>query len=386
MICQLANRPFLRKSQVILFLFFLFFFNHRSSGQCSVTVSGPGNSFSNNTGVGSLSWSSVSNIALSDNVHADNGVLLGVLGNATTNYLVVQNFGFSIPSSASICGIEVTIERKVTGLLVGSSVRDNSIRLLKNNVISGTNLASSSNWPGSDGNAVYGDVNETWGSAWTAADINAANFGVAISARLSAGLASLFLTAEIDQVTIRVFFNIVLPVRLINFKAIQQEDKVKLEWATASENNSHHFTVERSIDGVSGWQPINSVAAAGNSSTMHHYQAIDQAPLPISFYRLRQTDLNGVHTFSNIVAFLINKEKTALQVYPNPVYDQMTIIFPGKADRILLKNISGSDMTIKNISSIAGGIKVKLPELQKGYYWLIIQTAQQTYTKKIMVL
>jgi hypothetical protein len=64
----------------------------------------------------------------------------------------------------------------------------------------------------------------------------------------------------------------------------------------------------------------------------------------------------------------------------------MTIIFPGKADRILLKNISGSDMTIKNISSIEGGIKVKLPELQKGYYWLIIQTAQQPYTKKIVVL
>lgn len=74
-----------------------------------------------------------------------------------------------------------------------------------------------------------------------------------------------------------------------------------------------------------------------------------------------------------------------MQVYPNPVYDEMTIIFPGKADHILLKNISGSDMIIKNISPIAGGIKVKLPGLPKGYYWLIIQTAQQTYTKKIMV-
>src|SRR5688500_9480030 len=102
-------------------------------------------------------------------------------------------------------------------------------------------MASGSSWPGSDGSTAYGNVSETWGSAWTAADINASNFGVAISARLSAGSASLFLTAEIDQITIRVFFNIVLPVQLINFKAIQQEDKVKLKWATPSENNSYHF-------------------------------------------------------------------------------------------------------------------------------------------------
>lgn len=383
MICLLASRPLL--SQLILFLFFLIGFNHRSAGQCSVTVSGPGNDFSNNTGVGSLTWSSFSNIALSDNARAENGVTLSLLGTATTNYLVVQDFGFSLPSSAAVCGIEVTIERRVTGILLASSVRDNSIRLVKNNVIGGTNLASNSSWTNSDVSAVYGDVNEAWGSAWTATDINATNFGVAISARFD-GVAGVFLNAEIDHVTVRVFFNIVLPVQLINFKAIQEEDKVKLEWATASENNSHHFTVERSIDGTGGWQPINSVEGAGNSSSIHHYHATDQSPLPVSFYRLRQTDRNGLTTFSNIVAFRINKERNGLQVYPNPVYDEMTIMFTGKADRILLKNICGSDMTIKNISSIAGGIKVKLPELQKGYYWLIIQTAQRTYTKKIMVL
>lgn len=194
------------------------------------------------------------------------------------------------------------------------------------------------------------------------------------------------MTAKIDRVTIKVFFNIVLPVQIMNFKAIQQEDKVKLEWAIASEINSHHFTVERSADGATGWQPINTVAGATNH-TITDYQVTDPAPLSINFYRLRQTDMNGSSTFSNIIALHFKKEKVDLLVYPNPVHDEITILFPGKADRILLKNISGGYVVVKNISPIAGrGIKVKLPALQKGYYWLTIQTAQRSYTKKIMVL
>lgn len=73
-------------------------------------------------------------------------------------------------------------------------------------------------------------------------------------------------------------------------------------------------------------------------------------------------------------------------IYPNPVRNQMIVMFPGKADCILLKNIFGTDMIIKNISSLTGGVEVKLPELQKGYYWLTIKTTQGSYIKKILVL
>lgn len=185
MICHLINRLFRRRSRLTpLLFFFIVLTSHRSAGQCGVLASLTGSSFSNNNSIGgSNSWSSASNVGLSDNNYADNRVLLGALGTATTNYFVVKNFGFSLPSSASICGIEVTIERRATGISILHTVKDNSIRLVKNNIISGDDLASGSNWPGSDESAVYGSVSETWGSSWTAADINAANFGVAISAK-----------------------------------------------------------------------------------------------------------------------------------------------------------------------------------------------------------
>ena len=384
----LTNLLFFRKSHLVAFFFLLIsiLISQDSDGQCSVTGSRVGSSFSNNTSVGSFSWSSVVNVALSDNVPASNGIALGVLVTKNTNYLVVQNFGFAVPSTASICGVEVTIERKATGLLIGSSIKDNSIRLIKNNIISGTNMASTDNWPASDGNKVYGDVNETWGSAWTPADINAIDFGVAISAKLSSGLASLFLTAEIDQVSVRVFYNVVLPVELVNFKAKQKEEKVDFEWATASEKNNYHFIIERSANGTTGWNAIDSIGGAENSNTLLYYHASDKMPLSVGFYRLRQIDIDGHETFSNILVVRFNKSSSDLLVYPNPVGDEITVLFPCKASRILIKSIEGREVVLKDLVTLSGGVKIRLPKLQSGYYWIVIQSPQATYTKKILVL
>lgn len=358
-----------------------------AAAQCGVTPTRSGNTFSNNTSLGSFAWSSISNLSLSDNGRASNGVLLGVLASQNTNYIVVQNFGFGIPPGAAVCGIEVMVERRATGLLIGSSIRDNSVRLIKNNVISGTDMASGANWPGSDRTQVYGSVNQTWGNTWTPEDINAADFGVAISARLSAGLASLFLTAEIDQVTMRVFYNLVLPVKLLSFKATPHENTVSLEWSTASGNSNDHFVVERSANGTSGWEPIDSVAGFENSNALHNYYAKDKNPLSVNYYRLRQMNRDGSKTFSNIVKAQVHKISTDLQVFPNLVrsHSEITALFPGQVKQVLLKTPGGKEIRLDNFYALAQGIKLKLPGLKNGYYWIVIQTSQNVYTKKVLV-
>ena len=56
----------------------------------------------------SMNWSGAGNILSSDNVDAS--VAPGT-GAVYSNYLVAKNFGFSIPSGATIDGIIVKIER-----------------------------------------------------------------------------------------------------------------------------------------------------------------------------------------------------------------------------------------------------------------------------------
>lgn len=60
-----------------------------------------------------------------------------------------------------------------------------------------------------------------------------------------------------------------LPVTWLNFKGEQVQDAVLLTWVTASEFNSRHFVVERSVDGLR-FEKIGQVKAAGNS-TLNSY-------------------------------------------------------------------------------------------------------------------
>jgi len=106
-----------------------------------------------------------------------------------------------------------------------------------------------------------------------------------------------------------------LPIELMYFLARPDGSLVKLDWATASELNNDRFTVERSADGIT-FQPVLARPGAGNSSSVIEYTDHDRAPLPgVSYYRLRQTDIDGVSTVSPIVAVRFDaSSSTPLQV------------------------------------------------------------------------
>lgn len=93
-----------------------------------------------------------------------------------------------------------------------------------------------------------------------------------------------------------------LPVELLHFTARPDGDRVRLDWATATERNNAFFTVERSADNHA-FSAVLEVDGAGDSQQQLDYSAYDQAPLPgLSYYRLRQTDHDGSSTVSASVA------------------------------------------------------------------------------------
>jgi hypothetical protein len=92
-----------------------------------------------------------------------------------------------------------------------------------------------------------------------------------------------------------------LPVELVSFTAEAQRQEVLCEWITASEWNNDHFTVERSADGLM-FEAVGMVRSQGDSWDLRAYSFTDKAPLPgLSYYRLRQTDLDGSFVHSNVV-------------------------------------------------------------------------------------
>lgn len=86
-----------------------------------------------------------------------------------------------------------------------------------------------------------------------------------------------------------------LPVTLLTFTATCELDQVALDWTTASELNSDHFRVERSLDGDK-YAPIGRVEAAGISTRTIDYRLYDPEPSLLAYYRLVQVDRDGTES------------------------------------------------------------------------------------------
>jgi hypothetical protein len=106
-----------------------------------------------------------------------------------------------------------------------------------------------------------------------------------------------------------------LPIELLSFTATPVNHVVDLAWSTASEQDNDHFTVERSAD-AEHFEEVLRTPGASNSQQVLHYDATDMAPLPgHSYYRLRQTDLDGSSTLSPVVPVVMDGGETLTVIY-----------------------------------------------------------------------
>jgi hypothetical protein len=154
----------------------------------------------NDATVGTQEWVSTSNITTSNNSYAS----VSLAKEAISNYLTATDFGFSIPTTATIDGIVVEVERYATN----SVVNDSSIKIIKGGSVVGNEKSTGASWQTSDNDTYvsFGGSADLWGTTWTAADINASNFGVAISAVNNKSGPPETYSAYVDHVRITVYY------------------------------------------------------------------------------------------------------------------------------------------------------------------------------------
>lgn len=146
------------------------------------TVTGSPSACSNVGGIGTLAWSNTGYALASDDQRSS--VSVWDYGTFATNYLVCTGYGFSVPSEATINGITIDVERRVSSS--GSiTARDYAVRVVKGGVIGTTDGSSATTYTTTDTYGSHGGTGSLWGTAWTPADINAANFGAAFSATMT---------------------------------------------------------------------------------------------------------------------------------------------------------------------------------------------------------
>jgi len=84
-----------------------------------------------------------------------------------------------------------------------------------------------------------------------------------------------------------------LPVELLYFEGTPYSTYNHLKWATASEQNSSYFDIEKSTDGET-WRTVATKPAAGNSTEKINYSYVDNIDqFTLHYYRLVQYDIDG---------------------------------------------------------------------------------------------
>lgn len=132
-------------------------------------------------------WTNPGNITALDSAGATASAL-----NTLTELLVGKNYGFSVPS---VVGIEV---EHTTIAYTGTTDTPNTQLTKNGTTVVGTGKSTGG---GGIGTVIMGSPTDLWGTTWTAAEINAATFGVIFNGMwIAAG------SISVDSMRIRVYY------------------------------------------------------------------------------------------------------------------------------------------------------------------------------------
>lgn len=185
-----------------------------------------------------------------------------------------------------------------------------------------------------------------------------------------------------------------LPVTLLSFEGRSLGKDVVLNWITTSEFNNLGFDVERSIDGRN-FERVTFVKGQINSRARVAYQTIDEmafrtAASNVLYYRLRQIDLDGSFTYSNVVRVSQDDRNTAdINVQPNPFtgITNVVIASPEAGDySIRITDVQGKLIAVRSIAVEKGMNTVSLNELDNvvpGVYFVQVQGAENKLIKVV---
>ena len=170
----------------------------------------------------------------------------------------------------------------------------------------------------------------------------------------------------------------ILPIKLSSFDTKLQNNTVLVKWTTEEELDNERFEIERS-DAGKIFSVIGTVRSLGNSMLPVNYEYKDESPLKgISFYRLKQIDIDGHSSYSSIKR--VDNRISGIQirqVFPNPVNDKANLqIVADKAMMVYVRvyNNEGKQVIIEQRALHAGeqNWQLNTSRLAAGIYEIII--------------
>jgi hypothetical protein len=184
-----------------------------------------------------------------------------------------------------------------------------------------------------------------------------------------------------------------LPVTLSHFGATLNNNRVWLQWNTATESNNQGFSIERSTNGRD-FKAIafeKSKANNGNSTQNINYEFFDAAigKYNTLYYRIKQVDNDGKFTYSTIAVVNIRKAEFSLQVVSNPIINNIELLLSTATERRVSINVvhqNGAVLHTKELMMKAGANNISLPanNFTPGVYMVVVNDGNSIQTLRLL--
>ena len=181
-----------------------------------------------------------------------------------------------------------------------------------------------------------------------------------------------------------------LPVELIDFQAVAQQEGIKLSWTTKSEKNVKSFEVQRSLDAQS-FRTIATLSPQGTEGQGATYQYLD-VDVPrneVVYYRLKMNDLDGSVDYSRIKDVRIDDNRLQLSLSPNPTLGNTTLHLNSAEAMVIqihLYDMAGRQVLHTEHTLRQGDNTFTLPtsQLSGGVYETIISDGVRKWGKRLV--
>ncbi|MGY4539920.1 hypothetical protein ACVW0P_004361 [Mucilaginibacter sp. UYNi724] len=180
--------------------------------------------------------------------------------------------------------------------------------------------------------------------------------------------------------------NAELALRLLDFNGIKVTGGNKLAWTVENEANYTNFTVERSTDGGKTFEVIGGLLSTGKGT----YTLIDKnPPKGTTQYRLKQDDINGAISYSEIVTLMYANTNgltdRLFNIYPNPVINMVNVAITDPEQKqeatYTIKISNGSGIIVRTTKSAKASWQDNVGNLYPGTYF--VQVINNS-TKKVI--
>jgi hypothetical protein len=177
-----------------------------------------------------------------------------------------------------------------------------------------------------------------------------------------------------------------LPVKFVSFTANKNSEGVFLSWSTTNEVNNSYFEIQRSKDGKN-WDLAGKVNAATTTQNVNNYRFVDRSSdALIAYYRIRQVDLDGKSTYTEIRSIRSNSTEASAKIFKSG--NQLVVELSNSSVEhlnIRIVNLNGVIVANHSITKASSRVSVPVDLNIKGLY--VVQVIQKGtgHVSKVML-